>query len=251
MIDLKALSAPFPPEKIHWRVGSTTQDKKHGMALAYIDARDVMERLDEVCGPMNWQRRYVDAGNGRTCCEVGINIQPAMVLKNPTTGEINPFDQVPQWVWKADGAGDTDVEGDKGAFSDSFKRAAVNWGIGRYLYDLDSPWVELEQKGRTHVIKPSEMARLAKLLGGSPAPSPEPEHKSDLTPENSEKLAGTLSDALQIVLRNNPTYAELKEWGDKNGPEIKRLNKEHYDAVKGTYIKALSERKPAPEQEAA
>jgi hypothetical protein len=48
------------------------------------------------------------------------------------------------WVRKSDGAGETQVEGEKGAISDALKRAAVKWGIGRYLYDLDSPWVPCE-----------------------------------------------------------------------------------------------------------
>ena len=73
MIDIKALTAPFPPDRVSWRVGSTTADRKRGMALAYIDARDVMDRLDEVCGPENWQCRYPHA-NGKTVCEIGIRI---------------------------------------------------------------------------------------------------------------------------------------------------------------------------------
>jgi hypothetical protein len=68
---MKALTAPFPPERISWRVGSTAADKKRGMALAYIDARDVMERLDAVCGPENWQSRYPHA-EGKTVCELAI-----------------------------------------------------------------------------------------------------------------------------------------------------------------------------------
>lgn len=131
MIDLNKLAEPFPPEKVEYRIGATSPDKKRGMALAYIDARDVMDRLDEVCGPENWQRRYSHAHN-KTICEIGIRID--------------------DWVWKADGAGDTDVEAEKGAISTAFKRAAVNWGIGRYLYDMGSPWVDIEPKGKTHVF---------------------------------------------------------------------------------------------------
>ena len=41
------------------------------------------------------------------------------------------------WVWKSDGGTETEVEAEKGELSDSFKRAAVKWGIGRFLYDLD------------------------------------------------------------------------------------------------------------------
>ncbi|MFD1104199.1 Rad52/Rad22 family DNA repair protein, partial [Sphingobium olei] len=49
-----------------------------------------------------------------------------------------------EWISKSDGAGDTDVEGQKGAVSDAFKRAAVKWGVGRYLYDMDAVWAECE-----------------------------------------------------------------------------------------------------------
>jgi hypothetical protein len=116
-----ALIAPFEPHKIKWRIGSRTKDKKKGMALAYIDARDVMQRLDTVVGPDNWQDSFPHAG----CCELSLRLD----------GE---------WIRKSDCAGETQVEAEKGEASGAFKRAASKWGIGRYLYYLDSPWVQLE-----------------------------------------------------------------------------------------------------------
>jgi len=127
MIDFKALSAPFPPEEVSWRLGSTSKEKMRGMALAFVDARTVMDRLDDVCGPAGWQCRYSHA-NGKTVCDIGILCD----------GE---------WIWKADGAGDTDIEQEKGALSDAFKRAAVRWGIGRYLYMLDESFAEVSEDG--------------------------------------------------------------------------------------------------------
>jgi hypothetical protein len=121
------------------------------MALAYIDARDVMDRLDEVCGPDGWQCTYPHA-NGKTVCAIGIRV----------CREGEGF----EWVWKSDGAGDSDVEAEKGALSDAFKRSAVRWGIGRYLYHLDSPWVEITAAGRSFKISDSEKPRLERLLGG-------------------------------------------------------------------------------------
>lgn len=126
MFDTKALAAPFPQSAVSWRAQTLTKDGNKAMALAYIDARDVMERLDAVCGPDRWQCRYPHADK-KTVCEIGID-----------TGN--------GWVWKADGAGDSDVEAEKGALSDAFKRAAVRWGIGRYLYDLETPWVPCESR---------------------------------------------------------------------------------------------------------
>ena len=124
MTNLKRLFDHFPKEQITWRAQSVTKDGTKAMALAYIDARDVMNRLDEVCGITGWQRKYSHA-NGKTICDIGIKC-----------GD--------EWVWKADGAGDTDIEAEKGAISDAFKRAAVNWGVGRYLYDMPCPWVPCE-----------------------------------------------------------------------------------------------------------
>lgn len=148
-----ALAAPFPADAVSWRVGSTNINKQtneppqgqeaRGMALAYLDARDVMDRLDQVCGPDFWQCRYSHVG-ATTVCEIGIHCA--------------------DWIWKSDGAGATDVEAEKGMLSDAFKRAAVRWGIGRYLYGLDSPWVKLVKKGRTWLIDPSEMGKLRALL---------------------------------------------------------------------------------------
>lgn len=151
----KDLAAPFPPDAISWRVGSTTQDKKKGMALAYIDARDVMDRLDEVLGPENWSDKYEYLGD-RMVCTISIRC-----------GEGG------DWVDKADGAGNTDIEGEKGGISDAFKRAAVKWGIGRYLYRLDSPWVMLTENGRG--IASSEYERLRGILAGDKMMSKEPE----------------------------------------------------------------------------
>jgi len=69
-MDLKKLFDPFPPSQVSWRVGATNKDKTKGIALAYIDARDVMDRLDDVCGPENWQVEYPFPG----CARIGINI---------------------------------------------------------------------------------------------------------------------------------------------------------------------------------
>lgn len=126
---LEQLSAPFPQDAVSWRAQNVTKDGSKALALAYIDARDVMNRLDEVVGAERWQCRYTFAG-AITICEIGIKI-----------GD--------EWVWKSNGAGNTDVEAEKGAASDAFKRAAVLWGIGRYLYALESVWVPCESYQRS------------------------------------------------------------------------------------------------------
>jgi hypothetical protein len=123
------LECPFPPAAVSWRIGAKSKDKTKARLLAYIDARDVMERLDKACGFAGWQCRYSLAVDGLLICEIGIRVD----------GE---------WLWRANGAGDTQVEAEKGKCSDAFKRAAVVWGIGRYLYGLPSPYVEIDEYGK-------------------------------------------------------------------------------------------------------
>ena len=205
-IDFNALRAPFPAERISWRIGSTTQDKAKGIALAYIDARDVMERLDEVCGPERWQCDYPHAG-AKTVCRIGIRV-----------GE--------EWIWKSNGAGDTDVEAEKGALSDAFKRAAVLWGIGQYLYDLGTTWVELEPKGRSHVIAAREESRLQRILvehGAPPPRSSQSLKRTDATGKDewaklTEKLNNELLDCDTLMKSDKLRKAYRTEAKDLRWP---------------------------------
>lgn len=145
-MNLKDLSKPFDPSKVHWRVGQVSKkNPTKATALCYIDARDVMERFDEVCGPGNWEDSYTETARGRVICTIRVKVD----------GE---------WVGKSDGAGDTAIEGEKGGISDAFKRAAVKWGVGRYLYDIPAQWVQIDQYKK---ILPSEAPKLQKALPGS------------------------------------------------------------------------------------
>jgi hypothetical protein len=130
------LSDTFAADQIRWRPGSMTKDKSKAVALAYIDARDVMDRLDQSVGPENWQCRYPFAG----CCELGIKV-----------GD--------HWVWKTNGADETNIEGVKGQFSRAFVRAGVMWGIGRYLYDLPNRYYPLGEYGRFSDATIDELSR--------------------------------------------------------------------------------------------
>lgn len=90
--------------------------------LLYKDARCDMNILDETVGPEKWQRAH-ELINGNLFCNVGIN----------TDGD---------WVWKQDVGTESNTEKEKGQASDSFKRACVNWGIGRELYTAPFIWID-------------------------------------------------------------------------------------------------------------
>ncbi len=189
---LDKLKKPFPPELISWRVGATTKNKDKGIALAYIDARDVMERFDDVFGAENWQCEYPFKG----CCRIGVLIND-------------------RWVWKSNGAGETQVEADKGQYSDAFKRAAVLWGVGRYLYDVQNVWVELDQYRK---IKNPTDSRLQGALekaakGIRPAPT---QALKKITPAEWASKEETLINSFTGSI-------ELDAWMSKNAAAMEKL----------------------------
>ena len=124
-----------------WRVQSTKYGKT--TCVAYIDARDCMDVLDEVCGPENWQSIFYEE-NGLLFCKVGI------LCSDISTQEYN-------WVWKSDTGSESNVEKDKGHVSDAFKRACVKWGIGRFLYRLPIQTLTTKQwKGKDYPYAPEK-----------------------------------------------------------------------------------------------
>lgn len=95
--------------------------------LLYKDARADMNILDETVGAVNWQRKHYEV-KGNLYCSVGI------------------YDvATEQWVWKDDCGTESRTEKEKGEASDSFKRACVNWGIGRELYNTPPIFVKKEK----------------------------------------------------------------------------------------------------------
>lgn len=120
----KELKKPFRPDEIEFRISAKSKDKTKGLAVAYIQNRAVQNRLDEVIGFTNWKNEFIVTEKGKIC---GLSLR--------IDGE---------WITKYDGASDTKIEATKGGISDSMKRAAVQWGIGRYLYNLPAVWVKIK-----------------------------------------------------------------------------------------------------------
>lgn len=133
---LAELSKPFEDHEIEWRAQTFTE--KNGsiraLMLPYIDSRAAMQRLDDVLG-VNWKDTYEKMDiNGQQAFQCSISI-----FENN------------QWITRTDGAECTDIESVKGGYSAAFKRAAVKFGIGRYLYDLEPQWCTIEQRGQHYV----------------------------------------------------------------------------------------------------
>ena len=150
-IDLRKLAEPFPAGDIEWRVSRAGLNKKGDifcMVLAYITARAIQTRLDDVCGPENWCNtplQVFELRPGIMAMQVGISVR---------VGE--------HWITKYDVSEPTNIEPAKGGFSGAMKRAGAMLGIGRYLYHLSETFAETSENGG----KGWEYARLPEKQGG-------------------------------------------------------------------------------------
>lgn len=129
-MDLQKLKEPFKQDEIEWRLSQSGESNRKIWAhcLAYISARAIMDRLDQVCGPENWQVTYVFIEKAGVICNLSIQCGS-------------------QWITKQDGAEMTDIEAFKGGISSALKRAGSAWGVGRYLYGLETGFAAVVEKG--------------------------------------------------------------------------------------------------------
>jgi hypothetical protein len=133
-MNLEDLKKPFPACDIDWRPQSAGKSKSGNvwaLVLAYVDARAVMDRLDQVCGAEKWKDEYIHEQNG-VICKLSIKVET-------------------DWITKVDGSPETAIESFKGGISKALVRCAVKWGVGRYLYNLDV------NMAKCSLEKPSDM----------------------------------------------------------------------------------------------
>lgn len=163
------LTRPFAVGEIRWRVGQAFVKRDHnpeqgerarGRVLVYANWVPYADRLDEAFEADGWNSRFtVTLGGDKsfTTCE--------LMCRFPDG-----------WSTKSNVAGETDIEGEKGAASDAFKRACAMFGLGRGLYRMGETVATLYYKGRNWIIPDEEIARLnqeyAKAMGLASPPAP-------------------------------------------------------------------------------
>lgn len=208
---LKELAKPFPAEDIEWRIGRCDSNSKGIWAtcLAYVSARAIMNRLDEVCGPENWtvDYRIIPASD---------RVEPGVIARiGIRIGD--------QWIYKEDGAEQTDIEPFKGGISGALKRAGSAWGIGRYLYELDSGFAEIsetKQKGwnyaqtkdkKSFYWRPPELPTWA--LPNGPLPSvPSVKSAPAVSEEKPRTRAELIAEIMLTAQKLNCSQEELTNW---------------------------------------
>lgn len=132
------LAEPFAPEEVKFKPGVVSGSR--ALAFAYVNARAIQDRLDEVLGIDGWQDHYEVLPDKTVVCKLSIRL-----------GE--------EWLTKED-LGDESEQPDSGdrmkaAFSGALKRAASKWGIGRYLYRLPVQWCEYDPQKRQFLKQPA------------------------------------------------------------------------------------------------
>lgn len=132
------LAAPFPPEEVRWK--PLVVKGNRALAIAYLNARAIMDRLDDVVGPAQWEDEYMSLGDGSVICHLTVYFDGKAVKKCDVG---SPSEQPDS--------------GDrlKAAFSDSFKRAATKFGIGRYIHRLPQNWVDYDPVKKMFVGRPA------------------------------------------------------------------------------------------------
>lgn len=206
-IDFDALQSPFPAADLEWKIQSCGKNSNGFWALIvpYISNRAIMDRLDTVCGPHRWRNSFHPApsqADGMTC-RIEILMGETWVAREDGTGAIHGS------------KGMSDADAMKGTYSTAMKRAAVQWGIGRYLYMLDAVFAKTDAtkryafKGSTKNnevfywgVPPDALPKWAQE-GGSGRPEGSTYHAKPFNPDDVEAPGGEEGEN-----RHPPTSSE-------------------------------------------
>lgn len=211
------LQKPFEAKDLEWRVQRSMNTKKGPKAIVvpYIQNRAIMNRLDEVFGPGKWRNEYVRWGDKGVLCGISVKVDN-------------------EWVTKWDGAEETNIESIKGGLSASMKRTAVQWGIGRYLYDLDEVWVDIKDRGENYIKDGKNNIQgywdTPNIQGGkapkkstpvTPQAQPQAEPAPQTPPQQQEKAAPQKQSPAPQA--QTATSASANDWNQADIDKLKEL----------------------------
>ena len=178
----QALAAPFAEGVVRFKAQTVAGTR--ALAVAFIDARAVMDRLDEVLGISGWQDDYTVLPSGAVICRLMLRIGN-------------------EWITKSDAGGESDQKdaGDrvKSAFSEALKRAAVKFGIGRFIYRIRPQWVAYDPQKKTLAEQPRLPAEFTAPYSDEPdepdEPEPQPVPSGELSSQQKEHLAKLMRES--------------------------------------------------------
>lgn len=212
----RRLSEPFPADTIGWKPQTVKGDR--ALAVAYIDARDVIARLNDVLGVGGWQDHYRITDHG-IICTLAVDV-PGCITEHEDFGCFS----------------DQPDDGDryKAAFSDALKRAAVKIGVGAYLYSLPKQWCDFDPQ-KKQFLKTPQLPRWA-VPGQAEKPKPAFDAETVAVWEQRLKhdppLKEVNANLKELAAMSEPTKAAvfdlLKSWAERVGVLLDRKRKEYY-----------------------
>ena len=202
----KKLKEKFDEKDLEFRVGATNSDKTMGLALAYVQARAIQNRLDEVVGFENWKVSYKEIQGG-FLCTLSIRIND-------------------EWIEKEDGASVTEFESVKGGISNAFKRVASSgFGIGRYLYNARDSWYAIKPQGKGFVFAETPKLQLNEEKESQAKieirPKAEPQNNNEIIITFGKYKGQSLTD----IYHNDRSYIKYLRDKSKDTEIIKECEK--------------------------
>ena len=206
---IERLSALFPASEVKsFPLSVSKKEPWKGLVAFYIDNRAVQQRLDDTCV---WRNEYKEdpRSTGSILCGISVLVDHGGSL---------------QWITRWDGADNSDIEATKGGLSGSMRRAAVQWGIGRYLYEVPSTWQPMKAplgngKPQYFVNEPRMPARFLpsadRARGIAQSKLPEPEHEETTSepkkPASKAKAKKTEVEKNQLTASQTAKFKEVSE----------------------------------------
>lgn len=224
------LLEPFDAGEVKWKPQTVKGDR--ALAVCYIDARLVMDRLDHVFGVGGWKDEYTPLPNGAVLCQLSVKVNGEWVSRQDVGSESEQPDE---------------HDRTKAAFSDALKRAAVKLGVGRYLYRLGHQWCDydpVKKKFATRpklptwalpgpVVHPAQLPAYPESQPDPPATPALPPAKSGQHQPAPEDTSA--ADALIADIQAADTLAELEAAGEKIADAKERLNKTDLQGLRMAY----------------
>lgn len=172
---MDALAAPFDADEVRCKPQAVSKDGTKALPVFYVDARTVMQRLDDVLGIDGWKDSFEVQNDGKTVkCVLSIRIDDG------------------EWITHEDIGGESEQPDPsdrlKSAVSDSLKRVAVRVGCGRYLYAVKANWCDYDSQTRKFKTPPTIPTRRTQA---APAQQRQQPAQQTATPPTSAPQGGS------------------------------------------------------------
>jgi hypothetical protein len=209
-----ALEEPFDPQEIKWRVTNTTKDRARGQVVAYADPHAYTDRLNAVFTVRGWTRKYAVEMINNVERKTSHESESQMVGKVVVTCEVSIYG-----LGTHSGIGEEWADNENAgtaAEAQAFKRACACFGLGRYLYDLEGGWVDLDNRKQpksTPKLPDWALPKRKATNGASQKPADQNGHTSRAAAQDAETLSArvkALSDKVGFSLSRSVLMAVTK-----------------------------------------